>query len=137
MRFLFDSSHKIPSPAWPWIGVGVGVLIIGGLMVQLLPQHGIPICGFYRVTGHPCPACGVTRAGFLLLHGKYPEAFAMHPLFILLISLMTAWFSTGLFAHLFRRDFIIEVLPGDARLWWAVFIACILLNWLYLWIHVG
>ena len=32
--------------------------------------------------GVPCPACGMTRAGFLFLSGNFTESFRMHPLFM-------------------------------------------------------
>jgi len=34
------------------------------------------------IFGIPCPACGMTRAGFLFLSGNFAESFRMHPLFI-------------------------------------------------------
>ncbi|MDD6214141.1 MAG: DUF2752 domain-containing protein [Firmicutes bacterium] len=45
------------------------------LLMGLLP------CQIYRVTGVPCPTCGMTRAYKALLCGDIRNAFLMHPLF--------------------------------------------------------
>ena len=37
------------------------------------------VCPMLIVTGLPCPACGLTRAGLLLLQGDFAGAFSMHP----------------------------------------------------------
>lgn len=40
----------------------------------------IPLCLFHRVTGLPCPGCGMTRAVVLLGHGDLAGSLRMHPL---------------------------------------------------------
>lgn len=37
------------------------------------------ICPMVWITGFPCPACGLTRAGIRLLHLDFKEAWQMHP----------------------------------------------------------
>jgi hypothetical protein len=39
------------------------------------------ICIFRRVTGLPCPSCGMTRSYLALFAGDLKTAFFMHPLF--------------------------------------------------------
>ncbi len=39
------------------------------------------ICFFRRITGLPCPSCGMTRAYLALFAGDIKNAFFMHPLF--------------------------------------------------------
>jgi hypothetical protein len=41
-------------------------------------------CGFHEITGLPCPSCGMTRALFAAANGRFKEAFAFHPLGLLL-----------------------------------------------------
>lgn len=41
-------------------------------------------CPFRRMTGIPCPLCGMTRAVLCLLRGDVSGAFHCHPLFFLL-----------------------------------------------------
>lgn len=36
-------------------------------------------CPMVIITGFPCPGCGLTRAGILLLKGEWMKAFIMHP----------------------------------------------------------
>ena len=44
-------------------------------------------CSFVLVTGYPCPACGMTRAGRSLLHGNFVGAWKLHP-FIYLFAVL-------------------------------------------------
>jgi hypothetical protein len=37
-------------------------------------------CSFRRLTGRPCPSCGVTRSWNALARGRVRDAFAFHPL---------------------------------------------------------
>lgn len=38
-------------------------------------------CPFYRLSGTPCPGCGMTRAFLFALQLNFKSAFCMHPLF--------------------------------------------------------
>ena len=40
-------------------------------------------CPIYHIFGIPCPTCGITRAYILFFSGRFADAFAMHPLFLL------------------------------------------------------
>ena len=51
------------------------------------------ICLWRRLTGTPCPGCGLTRSIGLLLRGKWSASLAMHPagsLFLALFLLVAA-----------------------------------------------
>lgn len=37
------------------------------------------ICPWLLLTGHPCPACGLTRASVLLLTFRFEDAWRMNP----------------------------------------------------------
>src|SRR5262245_32964776 len=45
----------------------------------------LPLCPFAIVTHHPCPGCGLTRAGLALLRGDVVTAFHFHPLSPLIV----------------------------------------------------
>ena len=47
---------------------------------SMLHKPSIPFCAFKLTTGHPCPACGTTRAIVLILEGRFYEAVALNPL---------------------------------------------------------
>lgn len=55
----------------------------------------VRLCGFYWLTGHPCPLCGLTRAMFALAKGHFGEAVrfnALAPLgFAMVFSLFWSW----------------------------------------------
>ena len=45
------------------------------------PLLGMPsLCLFYRITGLPCPGCGMTRSCVCFAHGRWAESIAFHPL---------------------------------------------------------
>jgi len=60
-------------------------------------DRGPTVCLFRRVTGTPCPTCGLTRATALLLRGDWRAATAMHPALPMLalegVVLTAAWWS--------------------------------------------
>lgn len=56
---------------------------LGGVAAYFLVLFllGLPIhrCPFHALTGHPCPGCGLSRAGLLLLKGEWSAMWRMHP----------------------------------------------------------
>lgn len=74
MKELMDFAKKY------WLGV---VLCI--LALTLLNTIFGTVCFSKLFIGLPCPACGITRASFLLLTGHFKESFQMHPLLLLVI----------------------------------------------------
>jgi hypothetical protein len=55
------------------------------------------ICLFRRVSGVPCPGCGMTRAFAHLAKGEWREAARDHPLsFLVAPELALAWLAWGL-----------------------------------------
>lgn len=57
-----------------WVGLtAVAVCLI------LLEMVTGEICPMQLLFGLPCPGCGLTRAGFLVLTGHFGKAFSMHP----------------------------------------------------------
>lgn len=43
-------------------------------------DRGPVLCPFRRLTGLPCPTCGLTRSWIAALHGRLGESVALHPL---------------------------------------------------------
>jgi uncharacterized protein YjeT (DUF2065 family) len=71
-----------------------GFLLTGtlGLQICLVTLH-LPSweCPFFKLTGVPCPGCGLTRACMLLLRGDLRDSIRFHafaPLFLVLISIL-------------------------------------------------
>jgi len=42
-------------------------------------QLGLPPCGWYVVTGQPCPMCGCTTAATHIIHGQILSGFVTQP----------------------------------------------------------
>lgn len=69
-----------------------GVVALGASFV-LSPEHiedGPVICPFRRLTGLPCPGCGLTRSWVYLAHGWWREGFAANPFGIVLAVVVLA-----------------------------------------------
>ena len=69
------------------------ILTGGTILAQLfLPARFQVQCRFHALTGLPCPGCGASRCGALLLDGRLKDAFLMQPLLctmtILLLPLL-------------------------------------------------
>jgi len=47
-----------------------------------------PPCPFHHLTGLHCPGCGSLRATHQLLHGHLAAAFALNPLWVVLIPIL-------------------------------------------------
>jgi Protein of unknown function (DUF2752) len=71
-----------------------GMVLIGALGVQgVLVLLGLPgwQCPFFRLTGVPCPGCGLTRACILLLRGEVQASIKFHafaPIFVLFVAML-------------------------------------------------
>ena len=70
--------------------------------VYYMISHAIwhSICPMVIITGFPCPGCGLTRAGILVLHCRFSKAFVMHPFIYPVIILMVLY---ALFRYVFGK----------------------------------
>jgi hypothetical protein len=55
----------------------------------------VRVCGFYWLTGRPCPLCGLTRALFALAKGHWAEAVHFNALAPLGCAMLFALFWNG------------------------------------------
>ncbi len=51
----------------------------------------ITICPVKNLTGYSCPGCGLGRSIVFAAHGDFSHAFYYHPLWIVVLPLMTAF----------------------------------------------
>lgn len=58
---------------------GAVALATACLLSPELVEDGPVICPFRRLTGLPCPGCGLTRSWVYLVHGWWRESFLAHP----------------------------------------------------------
>jgi hypothetical protein len=76
--------------------IAVGILVGSALLspspdvVGLLGFDVPVVCGMRRLTGIPCPGCGLTRSFAFLAHGHLAESFHMNwlgpPLFLAVLA---------------------------------------------------
>jgi len=58
-----------------------GLALLAALLVPAGKLDRAPVmCPFRRVTGLPCPTCGLSRSWTALLHGHPRESISFHPL---------------------------------------------------------
>jgi uncharacterized protein DUF2752 len=71
-----------------------GLVLTGALFLHVgLISLNLPAweCPFFRLTGVPCPGCGLTRACMLLLRGEVQASIRFHafaPIFLVLIAIL-------------------------------------------------
>ena len=65
-----------------WAGAGLAGLALASLFHVWVPPEDprFVICLFRRLTGIPCPGCGMTRAFAHLAKGEWAAAWVSHPL---------------------------------------------------------
>jgi hypothetical protein len=63
--------------SWMWLLIGCVLLLAAGIHIKPDPrghgtheQLGFAPCGFYLMTGYPCPTCGATTAFAWMVHGR-------------------------------------------------------------------
>lgn len=71
---LFAALLESPAAFAVFAGAGLVTVVCGGI--------GLPVwrCPFHAWTGLPCPGCGMTRALWALLQGRWQAAWEYHPL---------------------------------------------------------
>ena len=118
-------------------------IVAGGvlLVAALLPLNPLPItvCLFLRLTGYPCPSCGLTRGFVAMAHGQWLAVLHACPLAVLLYAATALVFAVNAAALLCK----VRLTPGRWFKWstraWVVFLCffglLILLNWIYRLIH--
>lgn len=68
-----------------FIGIGILILLMPVYMCfDPASTYFMPKCIFYHLTGWECPACGIQRAIYALLHGDFMKAIGYN--YFLLVS---------------------------------------------------
>ncbi len=86
---VFDVIVSLPSRVFGALG-----LVVAFLMPPRGFGPGWDLCLLHRVTGVPCPGCGLTRSVASVAHLEFGRAVAMHPFgffFFALFLLLTLY----------------------------------------------
>jgi hypothetical protein len=73
-------SGRGQSDPFPFRLLAGAALLIAWIVPARRLDAGPVLCTFRRATGLPCPSCGLSRSWSALLHGRFRESVAFHPL---------------------------------------------------------
>jgi hypothetical protein len=85
---LFDSARR-RSEAWQ----AAALAALLGAAALTDPNRPLPfdVCPFHRLTGLPCPTCGMTRAVCHAVHGHWALSVSAHPAGLILAAGLVGW----------------------------------------------
>jgi hypothetical protein len=67
------------------------VLCLAALaLARVVDPPALRLCLFHRLTGRPCPLCGLTRSILATAHGRWSEAVHWHPFGPLVVAALAA-----------------------------------------------
>lgn len=93
-------------------------------------QLGLPPCNFHRLTGYPCPSCGMTTSFALLVRGDVMNSLRANAAGTLLASFLVLVLPWCLASAVCRRLFFITSLER-ALLWTVgIFMVVLLVRWI-------
>ena len=71
---------------------------------RFIPFDRLPVsCGFLRITGLPCPTCGMTRSVVATAHLDFPRAFAVNALGPALLGTAALIWGLGVYQEITGR----------------------------------
>lgn len=111
--------------------VALAVLSAAAAAVYLrkVGPGGMPGCFFRKLTNLDCPGCGMTRATYALLHGKFSEAFQFNPVGIILLPIALIAIGIEVLGWVRGKPLPIRTNPGR---WGAMAIAAVVIGWFVL-----
>jgi uncharacterized protein DUF2752 len=93
-------------------------------------QLGLPPCNFYRITGLPCPACGMTTSFALLMHGDLWNSMRANAVGTLLAGFCLLLIPWCLASAVCQRTLFIRSMERALTLVVLVFLSMMLLRWI-------
>ena len=129
------AGRRIDWPGWAiaavvvWIGLVATAVYIGDRL-----DRDIKLCVFNRVTGVPCPGCGMTRAAQSVLAGRILQGWLYNPLVSSFMAMLAA---TVLLRALFARRMELNLSKRQTKAAWIIIAALFTANWIYLIVWVG
>lgn len=126
MRLTFPRVPRLPDwPRWA-VAVTAGWLGLVWLAQRLVP-HAV-VCMFRRLTGMPCPSCGLTRGVMAVARGDLARGLAFNPLLLTALFLFLAATALRLVAGRAPR---LGLTPRERRVAFAFALLLLAANWVY------
>lgn len=127
-RQKYELNHELI-----WAPLATAALV-GALVLPFLPRLGTP-CTFLRLTGHPCPSCGMTRSWEAAMRGDFPGALRWSPLGTVVFTAVAVYVPYAWAVLLLRLK---PVRVSLTRRWErvavpVVIVVLVLVNWVYVW----
>jgi hypothetical protein len=124
-------------------GLALGLIAVFGVAAWLNPynpdgsplsmathrQMGLPPCTFYRTTGVPCPACGMTTSFALLVRGDVRNSLLANAVGTLLAVFCLTLIPWCLASVAFKRTLFIYSMERALTFLVLVFLSLMLLRW--------
>jgi hypothetical protein len=129
-----------PQSYWDVVVNHMPVALMTGiplLLSCLVPLHLLPLvpCTLMRITGYPCPFCGITRSFWAISAGDWSFALYNYPLSVLLYGLIALVFAQHACALIFGVRITRRLTLRFSRLkirWGMGFVSVLfLINWVY------
>ena len=134
------SLSRLP-PDTPGADLEILLAVLGGLAwaaLLLLPLERIAPwlggCRFHQLTGLPCVGCGSTRGVLALSRGEWLHALGDNPLVVGLLAVLLLYAPVAAGLWIFRRPRPrLRIAQGwPRRTAWALALAAVAANWIYL-----
>lgn len=131
-------------PEWSWwltaflASRQTRLCLVVALVVVLMPPEsglGVELCLLKRVSGAPCPGCGVTRSGSNLVRGRVSRAIQFHPFGLILHPVLLGLVVLSVLPDALRQAFARRLLPWRRwlsslhALFWIAFFVFGLARW--------
>lgn len=112
-----------------WGAAAVSSVVLRPVWIAIAP-HLRP-CAFRKLSGIPCPSCGMTRTAHALLEGDFCAAVAVNPLAAFAAAAFIIGGGLALIWVLVRGP-VPNSKPSWSRRWTAAVVGVVLINWIYL-----
>jgi hypothetical protein len=101
------------------------------LRLETHTQLGLQPCGFYRMTGQPCPACGMTTSFALLMHGDVLNSLRANWVGTLVALVWLASIPWGIWSSLRGRYLWVRSLEWPLVVLVGTLTGLMLVRWLF------
>ena len=130
MKTYLDNMKRVAPKSFAFlILIPTAALAAIGIAYIYFRQHvfSLPDCLIKRITGFPCPSCGLTRSVYALIHFRFLNSFMLHPLPVLAsIFLLAVWLNAlvNLFARKHDKAF------PKPFIWYYSILTIVIIFWL-------